>query len=164
MYVELRYLLCSPLGWSQKNSTWVMWLWEPVLGPPISFFPITTIAWSYPYLSLLTSAATIYKEAKNNDAKAKILAATISDIMEKAQEDSQALPDNLKKVSACLCLFYTFTWQGQLPIENPDMVPQFPQARGTVQLGWNPSLSKMRNDGPSFWKWGITPLKTTVIC
>jgi len=80
-----------------------------VLGPPVSFFPITTMAWSHPYLSLLTSAATIHKEAKSNDAKAKILAATISDIMAKAQENSRALPDNLKKVSACLCLFYTFT-------------------------------------------------------
>jgi len=49
------------------------------------------MAWSHPYLSLLTSAVTIYKEAKSNDAKAKILAATISDIMAKAQEDSQGL-------------------------------------------------------------------------
>src|SRR5882724_12740688 len=47
--------------------------------------------------------------SQSNQAKANILAATISDIMAKAQEASQALPDNLKKVSACLCLFYTFT-------------------------------------------------------
>jgi len=67
------------------------------------------MAWSHPYLSLLTSAATLYKESKSNQAKAKILAATISDIKAKAQEASQALPDNLKKVSACLCLFYTIT-------------------------------------------------------
>jgi len=46
------------------------------------------MAWSHPYLSLLTSAATLYKEAKSNQAKAKILAATISNIMAKAQEAS----------------------------------------------------------------------------
>ena len=74
-----------------------MWLWEPVLGPPVSFFPTTTMAWSHPYLALLTSAVTLYKEAKSTDAK--------------AQEANQALPDDLKKV--CMPVFvYTFNWQG----------------------------------------------------
>ena len=126
-----------------------MWPWEPVFGPPISFFPITTMAWSHPYLSLLTSAVTLYKEAKSNQAKAKILAATISDIMAKAQEASQALPDNLKKVSACLCLFYTFTWQGQLPIENPEMVPQFQQV--TSLRKHHPTQGHFFQRPPAMW-------------
>ena len=46
------------------------------------------MAWSHPYLAILTSAATPYKDAKGNDAKAEILAATVKDIMEKAREDS----------------------------------------------------------------------------
>ena len=83
-----------------------------MLGPPISFFPTTTMAWSHPYQAILTSAATPYNEAKGNDAKAKILAATVRDIMAKAQEDSQALPDDLKRVSACLCLFTHLTDRG----------------------------------------------------
>ena len=60
-----------------------------MLGPPISLCPITTMAWTHPYLAILTSATTPYKEAKGNDAKARILAATVRDIMAKAQEHSQ---------------------------------------------------------------------------
>ena len=80
-----------------------MWLWEPELGPPVSFLPNTTMAWSCPYLTILTSAGTPYKEAKSNDAKAKILAATVKEIVAKAKEDSHALPDDLKKV--CMPVF-----------------------------------------------------------
>jgi len=58
------------------------------------------------YLAILTSAGTPYKEAKGNDAKAKILAATVKEIMAKAKEDSHAL-QMISKRSACLCLFYT---------------------------------------------------------
>jgi len=61
------------------------------------------MAWSRPYLAILTSAGTPYKEAKSNDAKAKILAATVKEIMAKAKEDSHALPDDLKKV--CMPVF-----------------------------------------------------------
>ena len=75
--------------------------------PTCYFCPITTMAWTCPYLAILTSAATPYREAKGNDAKAKILAATVRDIMAKAQEHCQALPDDLKKV--CLHAFVCFT-------------------------------------------------------
>jgi len=61
------------------------------------------MAWSHPYLAILTSAGTPYKEAKSNDTKAKILAATVKEIMAKAKEDSHALPDDLKKV--CMPVF-----------------------------------------------------------
>ena len=61
--------------------------------------PHTTImVWSRPYLAILASAGTQYKEAKAKDVKAKILAATVNKIMAKAQEDSHPLPDHLKKV------------------------------------------------------------------
>jgi len=67
------------------------------------------MAWSHPYLSHLTSAATLYKGAKGKDAKAKILAETVNEIMAKAQEDTQALPDDLKKVClhACVSLLHS---------------------------------------------------------
>ena len=52
-----------------------------MLGQPISFFHNTTIAWSCPYLAILTSAATPYKDAKSNDAKSEIVAATVKYIM-----------------------------------------------------------------------------------
>jgi len=65
------------------------------------------MAWTRPYLAILTSAATPYKEAKGNDAKAKILAATVRDIMAKAQQDSQALPDDIKKVCLHACVCFT---------------------------------------------------------
>ena len=81
-----------------------------MLGPPISFFhhSLPTMAWSHPYLSHLTSAPTLYKGAKGKDAKANILAATVNEIMEKAQEDTQALLDDLKRVClhACVCLLH----------------------------------------------------------
>ena len=74
--------------------------------------PHTTImVWSHPYLAILTSAGTHYKEAKANDVKAKILAATVNKIMVKAQEDSHPLPDDLKKVCLhpCVCLHIQLT-------------------------------------------------------
>jgi len=43
------------------------------------------MVWSHPYLAILTSAGIHYKEAKANDAKAKILAATVNKIMANAQ-------------------------------------------------------------------------------
>ena len=46
------------------------------------------MAWSHPYLSHLTSATTLYKGAKGKDAKAKILAATVNEILAKADEDT----------------------------------------------------------------------------
>src|SRR5882672_11443171 len=76
------------------------------------------MAWSRPYLAILTSAASPYKEAKGNDSKAKILAATVNEIMEKAQEDSHALPDDLKKVCLHACLFPHSTDSGKMPIET----------------------------------------------
>ena len=92
-----------------------MWPWEPELGPPVSFFPNTTMAWSCLYLAILTSAGKTYKEAKGNDTKAKILAATVKEIMAKAKEDSHALPDDLKKV--CMPVFVLhINQQGPLPI------------------------------------------------
>jgi len=45
------------------------------------FFPNTTMAWSHPYLAILTSAQTPYKEANGTDAKAKIIAATVKEII-----------------------------------------------------------------------------------
>ena len=88
----------------------VMLPWEPVLGPPMSLFLTFMMAWSCPYLTILTSATTPHKEAKGNDAKAK-LAETVNKIMEKAQEDSQPLPDHLKKVClhAYVCLHIQLT-------------------------------------------------------
>jgi len=82
-----------------------MWPWECVLGPPISFFPNTIKAWSCPYLDILTSAWIPYKEANGTDAKAKVIAATVKEIIAKAEEAHQDLPDDLK-MSKCLCLFY----------------------------------------------------------
>jgi len=69
------------------------------------------MVWSHPYLAILTSAGTHYKEAKANDVKAKILAATVNKIMAKAQEDSHPLTDDLKKVCLhpCICLHIQLT-------------------------------------------------------
>jgi len=69
------------------------------------------MVWSRPYLAILTSAGTQYKEAKAKDVKAKILAATVNEIMAKAQEDSHPLPDDLKKVCLhpCICLHIQLT-------------------------------------------------------
>jgi len=44
------------------------------------------MAWSHPYLTILTSAQTPYKEANGTDAKAKIIAATVKEIIAKAEE------------------------------------------------------------------------------
>src|SRR5882672_8414199 len=123
--------------------------WEPELGPPVSFFPNTTMAWSCPYLAILTSAGTAYKEAKSNDAKAKILAATVKEIVAKAKEDSHALPDDLKN-SACLCLFYTLNRQGPLPIENTDVDPQLQQATSLCQS--HPTHGKFFQSPTATWR------------
>jgi len=79
-----------------------------VLGHPLVF---TTPYPAWPghihYLSHLTSATTLYKGAKGKDAKAKILAETVNEIMAMAQEDTRALQMTQKGLSACLCFFIT---------------------------------------------------------
>jgi len=78
-----------------------------VLGPPISFSPLPTQhGWSPSLPIHLTSAATLYKGAKAKMPKANILAATVIEIMAKAQEDTRALPDDLKKVCLHACVLY----------------------------------------------------------
>jgi len=100
-----------------------MWLWEHVLGPPISFFN-TTMAWLHSYLAILTSAWTPYKEANGTDAKAKIIAATVKEIIAKAEEAHWDLPDDLKMVyMPVFVLQFNFNWNWYLPIENTDLVP-----------------------------------------
>jgi len=55
--------------------------------------------------------------SQSNDAKAKILAATVKEIVAKAKEDSHALPDDLKKV--CMPVFVLHIKPtGPLPIET----------------------------------------------
>ena len=99
-----------------------MWPWDHVLGLPISFFPNTTMAWSHPYLAILTSAWTPYKEANGTDSKAKIIAATGKEIIAKAEEAHQDLPDDLKKVyMPVFVLQFNFNWNQYLPIENTDL-------------------------------------------
>src|SRR5882672_1675028 len=92
------------------------------------------MAWSHPYLSHLTSAATLYKGAKGKDAKANILAETVNKIMAKAPEDTRALPYDLKKVclNACVSLLHS-----QLTVatanRNTDLVPQLQQVASLCQ-------------------------------
>ena len=100
-----------------------MWPWEHVLGPPISFFN-TTMAWSCPYLAILTSSQTPYKGANGTDAKANVIAATVKEIIAKAKEAHQDLPDDLKKVyMPVFVLQFNFNWNWYLPKENTDLVP-----------------------------------------
>ena len=100
-----------------------MWPWECVLGLPVSFFN-TTMAWSHPYLAILTSAQTPYKEANGIDAKAKIIAATVKEIIGKAEEAHRDLPDDLKKVyMPVFVLQFNFNWNRYMQIENTDLVP-----------------------------------------
>src|SRR5882672_6127103 len=107
------------------------------------------MAWSPPYLAILTSAGTPYKEAKGNDAKAKILAATVKEIMAKAKEDSHALPDDLKKV--CMPVFvFTLNQQGPLPIENTDVDPQLQQAASLCQS--HPTHGKFFQSPTATWR------------
>jgi len=99
-------------------------------GPPISFCPI-----HHGLVSSLPSHSHLcwntLQGSQKHDAKAKILAATVKESWQ-GQEDSHALPDDLKKV-ACLCLFYTLNRQGPLPIENTDVDPQLQQAASLCQ-------------------------------
>jgi len=69
------------------------------------------MAWTRPYLAILTSATTPYKEAKGNDAKAKILAATVRYIMAKRPRSISKLFQMFSKsLSACLVFcFNTFS-------------------------------------------------------
>src|SRR5882724_3089512 len=71
----------------------------------------TIMVWSCPYPAILTSSGTHYKEAKANDVKANILAATVNKTMAKAQEDSYPLPDDLKNfcLHPCVCLHIQLT-------------------------------------------------------
>src|SRR5882672_208323 len=107
------------------------------------------MAWSRPYLAILTSAGTHYKEAKGNDAQANILAANVKEIMERPRRIAM-LSQMISKRSACLCLFYTLNRQGPLPIENTDVVPQLQQAASLCQS--HPTHGKFFQSPTATWR------------